>query len=253
MSFQISKVDFTVEFDDIWDVIFDAFDTPHNPLFKFLHPIHTTRYDAIRVSKNRYVHIWLKQEGYHWIKATEKESGKVVRAACWTLYPEGQRDHPELPPIEASWLIEGSEEKAFAEKLFNGISKAVSHRVQVPHFGKSSLPVLGSILTFTGLSHLVVHPKYRLQGAACMLIEWGTSRATELGIDSIFITVPYAERACERCGFGVIEQIDVNFTIPDPSEKWKELENDNPRVYIMWKPAGRVYTAEDPGLKALGL
>ena len=98
-----------------------------------------------------------------------------------------------------------------------------------------------------------MHPQHRFKGAARQLIEWGTSKATESEVDSLVITVPYAERAYERCGFGVIEQIDVDFTIPNPSEKWKEYENDDPRVYIMWKPAGRVHTAGDPGLKALGL
>jgi predicted N-acetyltransferase YhbS len=92
---------------------------------------------------------------------------------------------------------------------------------------------------------MIVHPEYRYQGIARMLIEWGTNRANELGVETIVVSVPFAVPIYEKTGFGIVKQIDVDFSINNPSEKWKEYQSEDLRTFLMWKPAGRDFQSGD--------
>jgi N-acetylglutamate synthase-like GNAT family acetyltransferase len=92
---------------------------------------------------------------------------------------------------------------------------------------------------------MIVHPDYRLYGVGRMLLGWGTREADELGVETIIVSVPYAAPAYEKCGFGRVEPIDIDFTITTPSEKWTEYQNEDLRAFLMWKPASREFQPGD--------
>jgi len=92
---------------------------------------------------------------------------------------------------------------------------------------------------------MIVHPNYRYQGLGRMLIEWGTNKANELGVETIVVSVPFAVPVYEKTGFGIVEQIDVDFSISNPSAKWKEYQSEDLRAFLMWKPAGRGFQIGD--------
>ncbi|KAF2790301.1 hypothetical protein K505DRAFT_311616 [Melanomma pulvis-pyrius CBS 109.77] len=185
---------------------------------------------AIDASKARHIKMWRENEGCHWVKVTEMDSGKVVGAACWNFNLEQQAMAAKKVPFNAYWHIEGSDEKAFAEKLIGGLRGFVSERVRIPNIE---------------LSQMMVHPDFRAQGAGRLLVDWGTQKASEFGVDTIVMSVPYAVPVYEKCGFGVIEQIDIDFTVPSPSKKWKEYQSEDLRTFLMWKPAGRTFQIGD--------
>ena len=92
---------------------------------------------------------------------------------------------------------------------------------------------------------MIVHPEYRLHGLGRDLIEWGTHKADELGVETIIVSVPFAAPVYEKTGFGRIEQIDIDFNVFDPSEKWKEYQSEDLRAFLMWRPAGRDFQSSD--------
>jgi hypothetical protein len=74
-----------------------------------------------------------------------------------------------------------------------------------------------------------------------MLIRWGTDKADELGIETVISSLPSARGAYEKCGLGAIEIIppDPSLEVESPSEKWKELLDDDLSGWLMWRPVGR--------------
>lgn len=136
MAFQFAEVTSPTEFDEIWPVHFQAFHTPYNTFSKFFNPIHTTIEVAIETSKARHIKMWRGNSACHWIKVIETESGKVVGAVCWNMNLEVESPSGNTKkPFEAYWHTEGSDEKAFAEKLIGGLRGVVAERVTRPHLG----------------------------------------------------------------------------------------------------------------------
>jgi hypothetical protein len=136
MAFQILEVTSPAEFDEIWPVHFQSFRTPYNTLSKFFNPVHTTLEAAIETSKARHVEMWAGNPGCHWLKVVSTESGKVVGAVCWLINLEVQKREQEKGGFDAYWHVEGSDEKAFAERLIGGLRGVVKERVGGPHVGK---------------------------------------------------------------------------------------------------------------------
>jgi hypothetical protein len=135
MIFKLEEVTSPSEFDEIWPVHFKAFRTPYNTYSKFFNPIHTTLDAAIESSKAQHIQMWEGNPACHWIKATETGSGKVVSAACWNIILDVQPPIEKMKPFVASWHVDGSDEKAFAEKLIGGLRGFVAERMTRPHLG----------------------------------------------------------------------------------------------------------------------
>lgn len=134
MPFTLEEVKDEKDFDEILPVLFAAFGEPYNSLRKWFIPVHTTVEAAIEDSKMRNIKSWKQHDGIHWVKAVDTESGKIVGAAEWEIRQEVS-DEP-LKPINASWHIEGSEEKVFAEKLLIQLKGFMKERMTRPHIGR---------------------------------------------------------------------------------------------------------------------
>jgi GNAT superfamily N-acetyltransferase len=93
----------------------------------------------------------------------------------------------------------------------------------------------------TDLLSIVVNQAYRGRGAGRMLIRWGTDKADELGIETAISSLPSAKGAYEKCGLGGIEIIPADVDVPDPSPRWKELQDEDLSGWLMWRPVGHDY------------
>ena len=80
---------------------------------------------------------------------------------------------------------------------------------------------------------MVVHPEYRGKGVAKMLTEWGTNVADERGVEAVVISVPYARQVYEKCGFECVEVIDIDFSVPSPSQQWESWLKEDMRAFLM--------------------
>ena len=72
-----------------------------------------------------------------------------------------------------------------------------------------------------------------------MLIEWGTRKADDLGLESCVESVPFALPIYEKCGFGNVDGLVPDMKIESPSDKWKTWAAEDLRVFLCWRPAGR--------------
>ncbi|KAF2740755.1 hypothetical protein EJ04DRAFT_548281 [Polyplosphaeria fusca] len=231
MPFQLSEVTSVSDFDLIMPVLFRSFHQPYNTLSKFFNPIHTTPEAAIEASKERQISLWKSNPACHWLKVTETDSAQIVGAASWFVNVAVKPPSAEKKPFQAKWHIEGSDEKAFAEKLIGGLIEFGAARMTRPHLE---------------LGQLVVDPDHRLQGIGGMLLQWGVAKADELELETVVKSVPFAVPMYKRRGFGAVEQIDIDFSVPEPSEKWKDYQSEDLRVFFMWKPSGRDYQEGEP-------
>jgi hypothetical protein len=135
MSLKLQVVASEDEFDDIWPMHFQAFHNPYNTFSKFFNPIHTTLDAAIEASKARHIKMWKGSANCYWIKVTEANTSEVLGAACW-IHDNDPPQNPHVQPVNATWHIDGSDEKAFAEKLIGGLKSFLAERMTRPHFGK---------------------------------------------------------------------------------------------------------------------
>ena len=138
MSFLLEEVKEAAEFDSIWPVHFQAFRSPYNSYSKFFNPVHTTLDAAIDASKIRHIQIWKTNPNLHWIKVTCKEMNEIVGAACWDVNEKGfaNGDAKKFQKeFTARQHVQGSDDKAWAEKLIGGLRTAVMENIRGSHVG----------------------------------------------------------------------------------------------------------------------
>ncbi|KAI1357185.1 hypothetical protein F5Y08DRAFT_324827 [Xylaria arbuscula] len=226
MSYSIEVVTNQKDFDEILPMLYVAFGEPNNALRRWFMPVHTTEQAAIEASKQRTLKHWIQNDDLYWIKATDAETGKIIGAAEWDI--RRQIDNPGGPqkPIEAGWHLPGSEEKAFAGRLLTSLKGFMKERMTRPHIE---------------LEQLVVHPNHREKGVGALLVHWGNKKADELGLESCVESVPFPVPFYEKLGYGNMDQLNPDVAVENPSEKWKEFEAHDLRVFIMWRPVGHDY------------
>lgn len=91
---------------------------------------------------------------------------------------------------------------------------------------------------------LFVHPEHRRRGAANMLLDWGTKKADELGIEAFVEATDNGKPTHERHGFTYMNTLYLDPTRRNPSKRWLELCNwlQTPiHYYLMWRPKGGKY------------
>ncbi|XXH02252.1 hypothetical protein Hte_008621 [Hypoxylon texense] len=233
MPFILQEVKDEKDFDEILPVLYAAFGEPYNSLRRWFIPVHTTVEAAIENSKMRSIKSWKQHAGIHWIKAIDTDSSKVVGAAEWEIRQDVSPSDEPLKPFNASWHIEGSEEKAFAEKLLMNLKGFMKERMIRPHIE---------------LEQLVVHPNYRNRGIGRLLTNWGIQKSDELKLETCVESVPFAVPIYERYGFGNMDGLNPDMAISNPSEMWKQYAADDLRVFLMWRPVGHDYRAGEDKL-----
>ncbi|KAI1770989.1 hypothetical protein F4818DRAFT_454902 [Hypoxylon cercidicola] len=209
------------DFDEILPVLYAAFGEPYNSLRRWFIPVHTTVDAAIEDAKARHIKSWKQHAGIHWVKVTDTDSGKIVGAAEWEIREQVSPPDEPQKPINAYWHIEGSEEKAFAEKLLMNLKGFMKERMTRSHIE---------------LEQLVVHPDYRKRGAGRLLTSWGLHKSDELGLETCVESVPFGVPIYEKYGFGNLECLNPDMAVPNPSARWKEYAADDIRVFLMWRP-----------------
>lgn len=95
------------------------------------------------------------------------------------------------------------------------------------------------------LNMCFVHPDHRRRGAASLLVEWGTKKADEMGVEAFIESTDDGKPLYERYGFANMNEFYLKPTKPDPGEDWKKLEKDLGSIhgYFMWRPIGGKYEA----------
>jgi GNAT superfamily N-acetyltransferase len=230
MPLVVSQVSDPSDFQKIMPMDHDAWLTPYNPQLKHFRPNLPTRDERIAytVAKNA-KKLQKNDPNLFFIKVTDTEIDEVIGFAIWAVNQMSDEDDGTA----AYWHPEGSEEREFAECFINGLWQFMAERVQRKHLD---------------LHSITVHPSHRHRGVGRMLIRWGTTKADELGIETVISSLNSARGAYERCGFGCIEVIPPNPRLEERlkelekegrGQKWKDLLEDDLSGWLMWRPVGR--------------
>lgn len=94
---------------------------------------------------------------------------------------------------------------------------------------------------------MIVDPEYKPDASSRLLVQWGAERALELKVDSIIISTPDEVPLYESYGYGKLGDIQTDFNVSDPSEKWKEYQSQDLRMFVMYKPSKRPFKVGDKG------
>ncbi|KAI1329334.1 hypothetical protein F5Y16DRAFT_107035 [Xylariaceae sp. FL0255] len=230
MPYKLEVVTKPEDFGEIIPMLYAAFEEPYNPLLKWFMPITTTVEAMIEDNTTNTVKHWDESGHLHWLKVTDTETGKIVGAAQWDIRAEIDNSTEKLKPIEATSFPEGSEERVFAGKLFTSLKGFMKERMTRPH---------------AELEQLVVAKDHRRKGIAALLVDWGKRKADEIGIESCVGSIPFAVPAYERLGYGKVDCLYPDLPVQSPSAAYSKFAAEDLHVFLMWRPVGRDWSAED--------
>lgn len=78
-----------------------------------------------------------------------------------------------------------------------------------------------------------------------MLVEWGTRKADEMGVEAYVEGTELGRRVYERYGFAVMEVAEMAFEKPqgEVSEEWERVAKElrEKPCALMWRPVGGRY------------
>ena len=80
-------------------------------------------------------------------------------------------------------------------------------------------------------------------GAGNLLVEWGTKKADEMGVEAFVESTAIGVPLYEKHGFAMMNEFDLNPTNPNPGDEWKRLAKELLPMhgYFMWRPIGGKY------------
>ncbi|KAI1305446.1 hypothetical protein F5Y03DRAFT_355902 [Xylaria venustula] len=214
MSYLLEEVKDPDDFGEIIPMLHDGFQEPHNPLHRWFMPLLITVEATVEnkiqktVKHSQLYHV-------HWLKVTHVETGEIVGAAEWEIREHVDNRGEPQEAIDASWFPQGSEERIFAGKLVTSLKSFMKKRMTRPH---------------AELAQLVVAQAHRKRGVVRLLVEWGKQKADDLEIESCVESVPLAVRIYEKLGYGSVDCLQPDVTVPHPSDAYKEYIDDYSRV-----------------------
>ncbi|KAF3057435.1 Acyl-CoA N-acyltransferases (Nat) [Daldinia childiae] len=148
--------------------------------------------------------VWHKiQPGSHWVYVTDESTGEVIGGTRYIIY-ETNPYAVEQPARKASWLPEGPLRQV-GDHLLACLGKHRPVLMNKPH-----------IL----ISLCFVHSAHRKRGAASLMLEWGTQKADELGLESFVESTEMARRTYEKQGFYVIGDFYLDAQEENPSKEF---------------------------------
>ncbi len=260
MPLQLQPVDLAVDFTELVECEWAAFETPYQPYFRLVAPIHgtgpTARADSLAQCAARQLAGVQRDSNARWIKAVDDE-GKIVGAALWKTFSENPfaaKDGDARPPV--SWYPEGPQRDYVTATLamLDAPRKRMATRPHVctyclPRaidstcYGATRLTKIAAL----GLNILFTHPAHRRRGVADLLLSWGTDKADELGVEAWVNASDYGRQVYEKHGFVCVTEFSCCASTESPSQEWEEIKGrlTPMSVSIMWRPAGGKY---EPGV-----
>ncbi|KAF2731255.1 hypothetical protein EJ04DRAFT_579234 [Polyplosphaeria fusca] len=226
MPLVLSVVKSASEFEKIIPMNYDGWQSPYNPQLKHFWPNLASREEYIAFNIKRHTKEFEERDPNKkwWIIVTDTDTNEIIGEAIWEM----NEMKGEIEPTKATWKSEGSDDQKFAETFISGLWEFLGQRVTRPHMD---------------LDSLVVAQAHRKRGAGRMLVRWGIEKADELGIETVVSSLPSARGAYEKAGLGYIEVIPPTdkLNVENPSDRWKELLDDDLSGFLMWRPIGHDY------------
>ena len=93
------------------------------------------------------------------------------------------------------------------------------------------------------LNIIFTHPDYRRKGAGDLILQWGTKKADEMGLEMWLDATVHGRPLYLKHGFIVVTENNVHPKTETPNEEWKKLEEELLPItlWAMWRPLGGKY------------
>jgi len=194
---------------------------------------------AIEMAKNRFIGSLHANPVGHYIQILDADNNDaIVAAAYWSFF-----DHEHNPYLEPSDTSPGWWP---AESEIWKYTKMARYQGQIPRLERQRRPHAHLGMCFTNLA-------YRRCGAGRILMDWGTKKADEMGLECFLDSTEIGVPLYESSQFIVVDETPLDVEIDNPSDEWKELQKKYPLhpQINMWRPVrgnykkGEKYPWED--------
>ena len=157
----------------------------------------------------------MKVDGHTtYLKITDTDTGAIVAGAKWCVYEE-EPVRPERLMVD--WYgEEGSAERAFAQELLDEFHGRRVKRMKGPHCCMDALLYLDNTTILelwtercAVLDLCFCSPTHQHQGVGTQLVQWGTRKADEMGLQAFVEGTLTARRLYEKNDFVVTENVKL--------------------------------------------
>ncbi|KAI0177076.1 hypothetical protein BJ166DRAFT_572942 [Pestalotiopsis sp. NC0098] len=187
MPLKICHVTTDEEFKSVVEVEVEAYSNPYNGVFEI------TRGTSQEECYSRQLSWHKSDPSSHWLYVVDGESGQVLGGAQWNIHRTNPYEVSQ-PMRTAYWLPDGPL-KQIGDQLIRSLRTHRPSHMSKPH-----------IL----LTYCFVHSSHRRRGAASLMLEWGTNKADELGLEAFIESTDIARPAYEKHGFRVIGELSMD-------------------------------------------
>ena len=195
--------------------------------------------------------------GSVWLKVVDTDLGdKVVAASQWVIYTNGVSTRA-APPARLYWLPPGPE-RSFNEGVRNSMAAVRTGPTRhTPHVRKSvpKLDVVDTKLVESDLMSNYTVAEHRRRGANTLMIEWGTKKADELGLETWLEATPLGSMIYTKNGFRLDQMVELSppAELREDDDKWRHLEEvyKDYRLAIMRRPVNGVWNDDKQDAEAL--
>ncbi|MCJ1310348.1 hypothetical protein MMC25_004012 [Agyrium rufum] len=222
MAFSVKELKSDAELEELVRVEFAAYETPQcnlkNLFFSILNPSIESRKEVMKEAVERQIQWHKGDPTSRWITVRQNDNGRMLGAALWHF--NDHDPYAEESDEECTWFAEGDD-----RKTANGLMELF----------------LTPRMTFMRKPHAFldicfVDPGSRRAGIGSALLQWGLSKADEMGLESYIDATADGKPFYQALGFTAADKVD--FSIPKPNPRQKELaEYLLPfSFWPMWRP-----------------
>ncbi|MCJ1426386.1 hypothetical protein MMC29_004289 [Sticta canariensis] len=231
MPLKVHEAASDADFDEFVRLQWKSYEQPFNPFLILFCPTRgtgpTARADSMHESKERQLQWHKADPSSHWLLAVDTDTGKAIGGAEWNVHESDPFAKKPEQPFTAYWWEEG-EKREFAEQALGQWMGPRMERMRRPHLL---------------LNMCFVDPDHRRRGVGSLLVEWGTRKADEMGVEAFIEATDIGKPLYDRHGFTSMNEYTLKPSKPDPGEEWKKLEEELGPMHghFMWRPAGGHY------------
>ncbi|KAL9622197.1 MAG: hypothetical protein Q9160_003380 [Pyrenula sp. 1 TL-2023] len=226
MSFQLSEVTATSDFEELIKVEWEAYENPFAPLIRLFFPIFGNslgaRKASLQESTNRQVHWHETDPSSHWLRVTDSTTGNIVGAADWNLFEANP--YATESDEECTWFKEGEDREVANLLMGQFMTPRVTYMAK-PH---------------VFLNICLVHPQYRRRGIGSMMVKWGLEKADERGVETYIDAFAEGLPLYKTYGFLADKSHSLDPSPAKPTERWwNEIANRQKMLPMHWTPMWR--------------
>jgi GNAT superfamily N-acetyltransferase len=169
---------------------------PHETLHVLIYPSPNPPTDnVIQSTIARHLKTWREDRTVNWIKITDEETGTIVAASKWCIFPEADPKRFQ-DKVDVYWVPDPA---VASEQQFSGGGvgdEAYISWIMEGFFDHRRERMLGPGVL---IDILFTHPNWHRKGAGKMMLDWGAKVADELGVIS-WVEASYTGQRLYRSG-----------------------------------------------------